>query len=62
MNKLENFITGKWISGDGEGQILYNAVTREPIATATSKGLDFKSILDFGRKIGNPALRKMTFH
>ncbi|MBK5270618.1 MAG: phenylacetic acid degradation bifunctional protein PaaZ, partial [Bacteroidia bacterium] len=47
---------------DGEGQILYNAVTREPIATATSKGLDFKSILDFGRKIGNPALRKMTFH
>jgi len=62
MNKLENYITGKWISGDGDGQVLYNAVTGETIATATSKGLDFKSILDYGRTVGNPALRKMTFH
>ncbi len=62
MNKLENFVTGKWISGDGDGQILYNAVTGEVITRATSKGLDFKSILHYGRTVGNPALRKMTFH
>lgn len=62
MNKLGNYITGKWITGDGDGQILYNAVNGEGIATATTKGLDFKSIVEYGRKVGNPALRKMTFH
>ena len=60
--KLENYITGNWITGDGEGQQLYNAVTGEPIGTATTSGLDFKQILEYGRSVGNPALRKMTFH
>lgn len=59
--KLGNYITGRWIEGDGEGQRLYNAVTGEVIATATTKGLDFAAILDYGRKKGSPALRKMTF-
>ena len=54
--------TGKWIKGDGDGQQLFNAVTGEPIATATTQGLDFKSMTDYARKVGNPALRKMTFH
>ncbi len=62
MNKLENYITGHWITGEGDGQQLYNAVTGEPIATATTKGLDFKQMLEYGRTVGNPALRKMTFH
>ena len=62
MNKLENYITGKWITGDGDGQILHNAVTGEEIVLATTEGLDFFSILDYGRRIGNPALRKMSFH
>jgi oxepin-CoA hydrolase / 3-oxo-5,6-dehydrosuberyl-CoA semialdehyde dehydrogenase len=60
--KLENYITGNWITGDGDGQQLYNAVTGDAIATATTKGLDFKQILEYGRKVGNPTLRKMTFH
>lgn len=60
--KLGNYINGNWIEGDGEGQVLYNAVTGTPIATATTKGLDFKSITGYARTIGNPALRKMTFH
>ena len=62
MKKLENYITGKWITGDGEGQLLYDAVTGEAIAAATTKGLDFASILDYGRTVGNAALRQMTFH
>lgn len=62
MDKLQNYVTGKWITGDGEGQRLYDAVTGEVITAATSKGLDFKSILDYARRTGNPALRKMTFH
>jgi oxepin-CoA hydrolase/3-oxo-5,6-dehydrosuberyl-CoA semialdehyde dehydrogenase len=62
MKKLENYVTGKWVAGDGEGQLLYNAVTGEPVAAASTKGLDFGKILEYARTVGNPALRKMTFH
>jgi oxepin-CoA hydrolase/3-oxo-5,6-dehydrosuberyl-CoA semialdehyde dehydrogenase len=62
MQKLENYVTGKWIKGDGEGTGLFNAVTGEEITRASTKGLDFVSILEYARKVGNPALRKMTFH
>ncbi len=62
MNKLQNYVTGKWITGDGDGQILHNAVNGNEIVSATSKGLDFKNILEYGRKTGNPNLRKLTFH
>ncbi|GAC1584695.1 MAG: phenylacetic acid degradation bifunctional protein PaaZ [Ginsengibacter sp.] len=61
MRKLGNYITGKWIEGDGYGQDLYNAVTGETIFSATTKGLDFTGILQYAREKGNPALRKMTF-
>ena len=60
--KLENYVTGKWIAGDGEGEKLYDAVTDEPIAALSTKGLDFASILKYGRETGNPALRKLSFH
>ncbi|MGC4035413.1 MAG: phenylacetic acid degradation bifunctional protein PaaZ [Chitinophagaceae bacterium] len=62
MNKLENFINGKWLTGDGDGQLLYNAVSGEPIVAATTKGIPFADALNYARKKGNPALRKMTFH
>ena len=62
MVTLENYILGKWIKGDGDGQALYNAVSGDTIARATTKGLDFNSILTYAREKGNPALRKMSFH
>jgi len=62
MNKLGNYITGKWITGDGDGQVLHDAVTGVEIAVASTEGLDFASVLDYARKVGNPALRRMTFH
>lgn len=62
MNKVQNYITGKWIAGDGEGTALKNAVNGETVGYASTKGLDFGSILNYGRTKGNPALRKMTFH
>jgi oxepin-CoA hydrolase/3-oxo-5,6-dehydrosuberyl-CoA semialdehyde dehydrogenase len=61
MRQLENYILGKWIKGDGDGQQLYHAVTGEAIATASTKGLDFASILHYARQKGNPVLRKMSF-
>jgi oxepin-CoA hydrolase/3-oxo-5,6-dehydrosuberyl-CoA semialdehyde dehydrogenase len=62
MVTLENYILGSWIKGDGDGQQLYHAVTGEAIARASTKGLDFASVLDYARTKGNPALRKMSFH
>ena len=62
MYKLENYIAGNWITGDGEGQLLFNAVTGEPFAKASTKGIDFKASTEYARIVGNPALRKMTFH
>src|SRR5215217_6114417 len=61
-SKLKNYITGKWITGDGDGQALYDAVTGDTIAYATTKGLDFASVLQYGREVGNTALRKLSFH
>ncbi len=61
MQKLGNYVTGKWIEGDGDGQLLYNAVTGKAISSATTKGLDFEAILNYARQKGNPALRKLTF-
>ncbi|HEV9036907.1 MAG TPA: phenylacetic acid degradation bifunctional protein PaaZ [Puia sp.] len=59
--KLGNYITGRWITGDGEGQPLYNAYNGEILTHASTKGLDFDSILRYARETGNPALRRMTF-
>ena len=61
MQKLGNYITGKWVEGDGDGQKLFNAVSGEVITTATTKGLDFESMLVYAREKGNSALRKMSF-
>lgn len=60
--KLQNYIAGKWISGEGEGQELYNAITGDTIATASSKGIDFAAMTEYARTVGGPKLRKMTFH
>src|ERR1700753_2829854 len=62
MPRLENYVTGRWIAGDGEGQTLFNAFNGEPITRAGTKGLDFGAILDYARTKGNPALRRMSFH
>lgn len=60
--QLQNYVLGSWITGDGQGQELYNAVTGDVIATTSTKGLDFKQITDYARTVGNKNLRKLTFH
>ncbi len=60
MSKLGNYISGQWITGDGDGTQLYNAVTGAQVVTASSKGLDFEAALHYGRQKGH-ALRSMTF-
>ena len=50
------------VEGTGKAVPLVHAVTGDTIAEATSEGLDFKGMLEYGRSVGGPALRAMTFH
>ena len=59
--KLYNFAVGRWVEGTGQGQTLYDASTGAEVAIASSDGLDFDAMLDYGRKTGNKNLRRMTF-
>ncbi len=58
---LENYALGNWVTGEGDGQILYNAINGEPVARASSKGLDFAAMIQYGREYGSKALSTMTF-
>lgn len=60
-NKLDNYILGQWTPFEGEGIAQYNSVNGDLISTVNNTGMDFASILDYGRKVGNKNLRKMTF-
>ena len=58
--KIKNYALGNWITGEGEGQALIDGANGEVIGYATSKGLDWADMLEYGRKTGH-TLRKMTF-
>lgn len=62
LTQLKNYAEGKWVSAKKEGDVLYNAVTGDAIYTASSEGLDFGAMMEYARKVGGPALRKLTFH
>lgn len=62
MRILQNYVCGNWEKGNGHFQTLIHAISGQPVASASSSGLDFKEILNYARNIGNPALRNMTFH
>lgn len=61
VTQLKNYAEGKWVRKQNEGELLHNAVTGEAIFTASSEGLDFGAMMQYARKVGGPALRKLTF-
>ncbi len=60
--KLGNYALGQWIEGTGKTADLIHAVTGEKIGEASSGGLDFAAMTDYARRVGGPAMRKLTFH
>lgn len=62
LTKLSNYSAGQWIPATDSGETLYNAITGEALFTADSKNVDLAVMLEHGRKVGSPALRKLTFH
>jgi len=61
MQKLQNYVLGAWISGEGDGVPQYNAYTGEILSTASDAGLDYAAILEYSRQKGGAPLRRMTF-
>ena len=59
--EVKNYILGEWIAGKGIEIEHQNAITGEIISSSSSADLDYEAILNYGRKIGSSALRKMTF-
>ena len=61
MLELRSYIGGRWVAGTGAAQTLLNPTTEEPLARASSEGVDLKAALDYARSTGGPALRAMSF-
>ena len=61
MKTLTSFLSGTWVAGHGQAALLYNATTEEPIAEASTVGLDLGGALRFARQVGGPALRRLSF-
>ncbi|MFO0986552.1 MAG: 3,4-dehydroadipyl-CoA semialdehyde dehydrogenase [Alphaproteobacteria bacterium] len=59
--KLKNYVSGQWIEGKGAGAALVDPVTGDELARASTEGVDYRAALDFARRTGGPALRKMSF-
>ena len=59
--RLESYAAGRWVAGEG-GDTILHAITGAPVCVVSSKGVDYKAMLDHGRKVGGPALRALTFH
>ncbi|HUH06984.1 MAG TPA: phenylacetic acid degradation bifunctional protein PaaZ [Egibacteraceae bacterium] len=59
---LRSYVGGGWRSPDGEGAPLLDAVTGVEVARVSSAGIDMASALDYGRRVGGPALRELGFH
>jgi oxepin-CoA hydrolase / 3-oxo-5,6-dehydrosuberyl-CoA semialdehyde dehydrogenase len=60
--QLPSFVQGQWHASQDDGVALRDATTGEVIARASSAGIDFRAVLDYGRSVGGPALRELTFH
>lgn len=59
---LKSYVAGNWIAPEGDSVPLVNAVTGEEVARFPSAPLDTAAVIDYGRAVGGPALRALTFH
>jgi oxepin-CoA hydrolase/3-oxo-5,6-dehydrosuberyl-CoA semialdehyde dehydrogenase len=59
---LRSYVAGDWHTAADQGRPLHDAVTGAEIARISSTGVDFAGALEYGRRIGGPALRELTFH
>ncbi|MGH3952306.1 MAG: aldehyde dehydrogenase family protein, partial [Pseudonocardiaceae bacterium] len=62
QSPLRSYVSGGWHTPTDEGVPLHDAVTGEEVTRVSSAGVDMAAALDYGRRVGGPALRELTFH
>ncbi|GAA2312034.1 phenylacetic acid degradation bifunctional protein PaaZ [Actinomadura luteofluorescens] len=62
MVVLRSYVSGSWRAPEDEGAPLHDAVTGEEVARISSAGVDMGAALEYGRSVGGPVLRELTFH
>jgi len=62
MLNVHSFAAGQWIAPSADARPIESALTGEVIGQAGNSALDVQGMLEYGREIGSPALRAMTFH
>lgn len=65
MAVLSSWVEGGWVTPEIEdvaGAPIHDAVTGEEICRLSTAGIDMAAVLDYGRRVGGPALAALTFH
>jgi oxepin-CoA hydrolase / 3-oxo-5,6-dehydrosuberyl-CoA semialdehyde dehydrogenase len=59
---LESYVAGRWRTPTDEGAPLLDAATGEEVARISTAPVAAADAVRYGREVGGPALRAMTFH
>ena len=59
--KLSNYVSGRWVEGQGAGAALHDPVLGDELARASTGGIDFGAALEHGRSAGGAALRALSY-
>ena len=62
MHRVESYVAGGWHRPEGVARPLLDAATGQAVAELSPLGVDAASAVAYGRDIGGPALRDLTFH
>lgn len=59
---LQSYAEGRWTTADDDGVPLVDAATGQEVARFSTHALDYAAVAQYGRRVGGPALRELTFH
>jgi oxepin-CoA hydrolase / 3-oxo-5,6-dehydrosuberyl-CoA semialdehyde dehydrogenase len=62
MGLLRSYVSGNWVTPDGDGRPVFDAVTGAEVARVSAAGVDMAGALAYGRSVGGAGLRELTFH
>ncbi len=62
MRTLESYLAGSWYAPAEGGAVVRDATTGEDVARVSSDGADMAAAVEHARRVGGPALRRLTFH
>ena len=61
MTTLRSYLQGEWHEAESGWVSLIDPCSEQPIARASTAGVDFRGALEFARRQGRSGLREMTF-